>query len=201
MTELKVCFLGIPAVGKTAIVNRVAKGKFDEIEPTIALETVKYELVKEDRKINITFWDTPGDIKFRSLFSSSYRNANVVLLVFSLTDKESFGAIDQAFYQVSEYALSSCRWILIGNKVDLQKERQVQTDSLRQKKEELNFFDFQEFSAKTGYGMNDLFDSLHRAAFKPFPEPRPEPRPEPISGIKLTEEDDVKKKREEKCCT
>jgi small GTP-binding protein len=197
MTEVKVCFLGVPAVGKTAIINRLTKDTFGETGPSLSLDLIKHKIEKENQKINITFWDCPGDIRFRSTFSFNYKTADIIFLVFSLTEKESFDEIDQAYVQISDYAPEHCRWILIGNKADLQKEREVEPESVRQQSERMKAFNYLELSAKTGVGMSDLFDSLYRAVF----DDQNQKTDRPVNTVDISQKNSIQTQNKKKCCS
>lgn len=87
---------GNAAVGKTSITMRYKDGKFTKInEPTLAGAYQEKKIKTrngEDMQLNI--WDTAGDERFRSIMPLYYRDAEIALLVFDLTDAESFKGID-----------------------------------------------------------------------------------------------------------
>jgi small GTP-binding protein len=122
---------------------------------------MSFQFLKEDKEINITFWDVPGDTNLRSVFTASYRFANAVLYVFDLTNSMTFDAIDEGLNLIRDHVPNDCRFILIGNKVDLEAQRQVSLEDLRFKSDAVKAFDYVEFSALSGIGEGELLDLLY----------------------------------------
>ena len=122
LPTIKVCILGETGVGKTCISNKLIKDKryvhnYLE-EPTIgaAFMCRTYENNNNLNKINI--WDTAGQERYRSLASMYYRDTVVALLVYDITNYESWSELD---YWINELRQNSTNTtiILIGNKYDL----------------------------------------------------------------------------------
>jgi small GTP-binding protein len=100
--ECKVILVGQSGVGKTCISNRFIKGSFNlEETPTLAASYLeKTILLQESEKpIKFSIWDTAGQEKYRSLGKIFYKDANVAILVYDVTDIKSFKDIQKYWYE------------------------------------------------------------------------------------------------------
>lgn len=87
------------------------------------------EVLIDDAIVTLQIWDTAGQERFRLLSQSYYRGATGVLIVYDVTNRESFAHVDSWVQEAQERIPldGSVPFILIGNKCDLEKERQVPT--------------------------------------------------------------------------
>ena len=111
----------------------------------------------------MTIWDTAGQEKFRSLTSSYYRGGQGVVLVYDVTRPETFKNLKEIWLKELEvYAdLEDLILMVVGNKIDLEQERQVSTEEGAQLAKELSAL-FMESSAKTKVGIKAIFEELVR---------------------------------------
>lgn len=101
---VKLVLCGNAAVGKTSITMRYKEGVFKKVhEPTLAgaYQEKKFK-TKSGDEIQLNIWDTAGDERFRSIMPLYYRDAEIALLVFDLTDPESFKGIDYWLGELEE---------------------------------------------------------------------------------------------------
>ena len=103
----KVVLLGESGVGKTCIIDRLINNKFEEnVEPTkgASFGTKIMNLDEfEEKNIQLGIWDTAGQEKYRSLSKIFYKDANIAILVYDITDKKSFEEIQNYWYdQIKE---------------------------------------------------------------------------------------------------
>ena len=117
----------------------------------------------DKKKIKLTIWDTAGQEKFRSLTSSYYRGAQGVVLVYDVTRPETFKDLKEIWLKELEvYAdLDDLILMVVGNKIDLEEERQVSREEGGQLAKELSAL-FMESSAKTKVGIKAIFEELVR---------------------------------------
>jgi small GTP-binding protein len=93
--QFKVVVVGASGVGKTAIVSQLVNKTFKtESQPTIGVEFKSYSLSSEEENVKLQIWDTAGQERFRSVSKAYFRNALGAVLVFDLTQKNSFDELN-----------------------------------------------------------------------------------------------------------
>jgi len=158
----KLLIIGDSNVGKSSILLRFTEDDFEEDHPcTIGVDfKVKYINWNDNKKINLTIWDTAGQEKFRSLTSSYYRGTQGIILVFDVTDRPSFQHLDNWLKEIELYSTNeNVVKLLVGNKIDKESQRKVR------KEEGLEFarskgMMYLECSAKTRIGIQQAFEEL-----------------------------------------
>ncbi|CAD8186506.1 unnamed protein product [Paramecium octaurelia] len=160
--DIKVVMLGDKAVGKSSIATRFCFDKFQsEYEITIGGVYNSVELTVKGQNLKIHLWDTAGEEKFRSLLSLYYRDANIAIIVYDITQSETFQSVSIWLKELEEkIQKDGMALALVGNKCDcLESERKVSkamaVDFAKQ-----NGMLFYETSAKTGEGVKNLFQQL-----------------------------------------
>ena len=115
------------------------------------------------QKLKLTIWDTAGQERFRSLTSSYYRGAQGVILVYDVSNRDSFDNLKSMWLkELNVYAdLDDLVLMVVGNKVDLLEDRQVSTEEGQQLAQDLSAL-FMESSAKTCIGIKSIFEELVR---------------------------------------
>lgn len=173
----RVVLIGDPSVGKTCILSQLVDHKFSASEQSTV--GANYQIYIEDingLKIEMQIWDTAGQEKFKSLGPIYYRNALGALIVFDETSRQSFDNLESwidAFNDVSQNATI----FIVANKCDMVNERQVNFSDAEEYARRKNYRAF-ETSAKTGYGVHELFSELASSIVsskksKTVPIPRP----------------------------
>ncbi|KAL0477274.1 Ras-related protein Rab [Acrasis kona] len=160
---LKLLLIGDSAVGKSSILIQFTDDAFDEdIGTTIGVDfKVKYLNVFQKR-VKLTIWDTAGQERFRTLTSSYYRGAQGVIMVYDVTNKESFLNLNNWIKEVDSYATYEDHIkLLVGNKIDLADQRQV-TKQMGEKFARDHNMVFIECSAKTRVGVEQTFEEIAR---------------------------------------
>ena len=93
------------------------------------------EVVVDGKVINLEIWDTAGQEKFRSLGGAFYRGADCCVLVYDITNKRSFDNIEswitEFLNQGAPKEPEKFPFILIGNKIDREEEREVEESSVQ----------------------------------------------------------------------
>ncbi|OHS96519.1 small GTP-binding protein [Tritrichomonas foetus] len=152
--------IGESAVGKTAIITRLVSGGFKPHEPatTGASFLVNRQYIN-GKPITLQIWDTAGQEKFKSLGPLYYRSADVGIVVFSLTNRESFENLDSWLDSFISVAGKDTIICIAANKSDLQSEYEV---SLEEAQEWADLHEFPLFvtSALNGDGVRELFDEI-----------------------------------------
>ena len=122
--SVKVVLLGDSGVGKTSIISRFVNNMFEQkVMPTIsaayATKTMKFDDFG-GKELKFELWDTAGQERYRAVTKILYKDAQVIILVYDITIKDSFNEIKDYWYeQIKENCPKSIILGLAGNKEDL----------------------------------------------------------------------------------
>jgi small GTP-binding protein len=154
----KIVIVGSVGVGKTSITKRAVAGSFPDVhQPTLGAAYMSKEVVVGDVTAHLAIWDTAGQERFRATVPTYYRNAIAAILVYAITDAESFREVDDWHQSLTTKAPPGIQLFLVGNKVDLSdKHRKVSAEEGQAKANEIGATFF-EVSAQTGYEIEGLF--------------------------------------------
>ena len=156
--SFKMIIIGDPGVGKSCLTNQVVKNTFDEAySTTVGFEFVTLNLKLDDKTIKLQIWDTCGQEIYRSLISSFYRNASIAMIVYSIVSRESFNHLNIWLKDVHLLSNPDIKIFLIGNKIDLEANRQVNTEEGKKYANENGIHFFSETSAKNGFNAKETF--------------------------------------------
>jgi small GTP-binding protein len=164
----KVIVIGDPAVGKTSLLTKFAKDKFEEkYISTVGTNIVKQsiELEEENATVNLMFWDVAGQPQFYMLHRPYFNGADGVILVFDMTRSSTFSNVNNWWNTCVKYGLSGVPRILIGNKVDLKDERKIILPMAEHLSEKFSA-PYYETSALTGETVKDIFNKIAGLVFK-----------------------------------
>jgi Ras-related protein Rab-5C len=160
--EFKTVLLGDSGVGKTALVQQVSTGTFqDRINPTIGASVTTISIATSEGTAKFQLWDTAGQEKFRDLVPLYFRNAVCALVVFDITQRSSFENLGDWVDKLRATAPETIFGV-IGNKADLSDYREVPSEHGEQFAEKEKAVFYAETSAMTGQGVDGLFPSLYR---------------------------------------
>ena len=155
--KFKIIFLGDQGTGKSCILNRFVDDKFDEnYQATVGLDFQSKNVKIDNQDIHLLLYDTAGQEKFRSLIPMYTRDANIIMLVYDITRKESFNNIPIWIKDLTNVKFEEVIFVLIGNKIDLNDKREVNKEEGEKYSQE-NKMIFEEVSAKTGENFPELF--------------------------------------------
>ncbi|XP_069002834.1 ras-related protein Rab-6A isoform X3 [Embiotoca jacksoni] len=125
-------------------------------QATIGIDFLSKTMYLEDRTIRLQLWDTAGQERFRSLIPSYIRDSAAAVVVYDITNVNSFQQTTKWIDDVRTERGSDVIIMLVGNKTDLADKRQITTEEGEQRAKEMNVL-FIETSAKTGYNVKQLF--------------------------------------------
>jgi small GTP-binding protein len=158
--QFKVVLLGESAVGKSSLVLRFVKREFHEFqESTIGAAFLTQTVQIDDTTVKFEIWDTAGQERYHSLAPMYYRGAQAALIVYDLTNKESFLKAQNWVRELQRQASSSIVIALVGNKLDLASRRAVEHNEAKSYAEENNLL-FMETSAKTAANVVEVFTAI-----------------------------------------
>lgn len=159
----KVIMLGSSGVGKSSLVQKHAKGKIEDKRATQGVEFYVKTSVLEQRAIKAQIWDTSGQEKFYTITKGYYRHSLGVVLVYEITEKDSFKALDVWLAEIHNWAPDAVI-VLVGNKSD-KGPRKVTKDEGASFAKENNIDLFYETSALDGTNVTEAFEELLRAIY------------------------------------
>ncbi|XP_015908527.1 uncharacterized protein [Parasteatoda tepidariorum] len=158
----KILVLGDSNVGKTCIVHRFCdETYYDTYISTIGID-FKQKIVNLDgMPIKLQIWDTAGQERFRTLTTAYYRGAMGILVMYDVTNMDSFNHLSYWFRNVEENASQDVVKILVGNKCDNSNLRVVQQEQGRKIAESCDV-PFFECSCKEDVNIDEIFLTVAR---------------------------------------
>jgi len=191
--------VGDMAVGKSCLLLQFTDHKFrHQHELTIGVEFGGKTIEVKNKNVKIQIWDTAGQEAFQAITRTYYKGAIGALLVYDITRKETFDHITKWLNEVKSNGSKDICCILIGNKKDLEAQRQVKYEEGKKLADE-NHLLFLETSAKTAENVQESFvisaekilDQINKTGVDPTA---------PSKNVKITIDDDEDEKKEEKKC-
>ena len=153
----KYIIIGDAAVGKSNLLLRYAHGQFkDEYQLTIGVEFGAKNISINDKIYRIQIWDTAGQENFRSITRAYYKNSVCALVVYDITNRDSFNNIANWVEDCKNQSPKTIFMVLVGNKSDLSDKRVISIEEGRELAEKYNMIFF-ETSAKTGDNVDLIF--------------------------------------------
>ena len=183
---VKIIIIGNQSVGKTNIVTRYVKGEFSEdYMITIGMDFLTCNLKSDDKIFKLRLWDTAGSEKFRSITKGYYSNTCCALIVYDITNQNSFDSVKHWIEDVKNYADKDTHLVLVGNKIDLKDQRKISKED-GQNLATQNGMDFYESSALTGENINDIFEGICKYVNQKIDEGKIDLN-DPSNGISVSE--------------
>ncbi|KAJ2960158.1 hypothetical protein NQZ79_g4530 [Umbelopsis isabellina] len=163
LRKFKLVFLGEQSVGKTSLITRFMYDTFDNTyQATIGIDFLSKTMYMEDRTVRLQLWDTAGQERFRSLIPSYIRDSSVAVVVYDITNRNSFLNTAKWIDDVRVERGNDVIIVLVGNKTDLNEKREVSVDDGEKKAKEYGVM-FIETSAKAGHNVKTLFRKIAQA--------------------------------------
>ena len=158
----KVLLLGDSTVGKTCFLLRYCDKTFEDAHlTTVGLDyRLKSMVLKNGKNVKLQIWDTAGQDRFRAITKNYYKGANGIILIYDVTNLQSYENVKNWIAQIKESASQNVIVYLVGNKIDVKEEdRCVKTEDGKKIAEEFNL-PFFESSAKIGININEIFEQI-----------------------------------------
>ena len=155
----KILLLGDSGVGKSCIILRYIENNFStNLMNSIGVDFKLKNIEIDNKKIKLQIGDTAGQERFRTITTSYYKGAHAILICFDITDRESFEHIRNWMADIDKFAKEGVLRILVGNKCDLEHERQVRKEEGNEIANKYGI-KYIETSAKDTINIEDLFVS------------------------------------------
>jgi len=121
----KLIIIGKYGVGKTTTIHKLMSKEIDkEYAPTMSIDIKNIQVKANDTIMQISIWDCCGNDKFALSTPNLFKNVSIAILIYAINDKESFNVLGKWYNMLKEYSYDSIIF-LIGNKNDLEEEREV----------------------------------------------------------------------------
>ena len=164
--KIKIMLIGQVNVGKTSLIRRYTKNTFGGTFLTTVGIDFQEKVVNIDKKsIQIQIWNTAGEERFRNIAKNYYNSSDGFLIVYDITDKNALEKLKFWYEQIQLNAPKNIKYVLVGNKCDLEEQREVSKDEGINYSKEFKC-KFYETSAKEGINVNEIFQCLINDIYK-----------------------------------
>ena len=156
----KLLLIGDSGVGKSCLLLRYTDETYQESYISTIGVDFKIKTIELDGKvIKLQIWDTAGQERFRTITSSYYRGAHGIIVVYDVTDQESFNNVKVWLQEIDRYANENVNKLLVGNKSDLTSKKVVDYETAKAFADELGI-PFLETSAKSAANVEQSFMTM-----------------------------------------
>ncbi|CAF94102.1 unnamed protein product [Tetraodon nigroviridis] len=122
----KLLIIGNSSVGKTSFLFRYADDSFsNSFVSTVGIDFKVKTVYRNDKRIKLQIWDTAGQERYRTITTAYYRGAMGFILMYDITNEESFNAVQDWATQIKTYSWDNAQVIMVGNKCDMAEERVI----------------------------------------------------------------------------
>ena len=157
----KLLLIGDSGVGKSCLLLRFADDTYTESYiSTIGVDFKIRTIQLEGKTIKLQIWDTAGQERFRTITSSYYRGAHGIIVVYDVTEMETFNNVKQWLHEIDRYASEGVNKLLVGNKADLVTKKQVETQAAKEFADSLGipFLEVPARASASNASTNGLYD-------------------------------------------
>jgi len=156
----KLLIIGNSSVGKTSFLFRYADDSFTSaFVSTVGIDFKVKTVFRQDKRVKLQIWDTAGQERYRTITTAYYRGAMGFILMYDVTNEESFSSVHDWCTQIKTYSWDNAQVILVGNKCDMEDERVISFERGKQLADSLGL-EFFETSAKENINVRAVFERL-----------------------------------------
>ncbi|WAQ85949.1 hypothetical protein PtA15_6A578 [Puccinia triticina] len=156
-TTKQLLLIGDSGVGKSCLLLRFADDTYtDSYISTIGVDFKIRTIELEGKTVKLQIWDTAGQERFRTITSSYYRGAHGIIVVYDVTDQDTFTNVKQWLHEIDRYACEGVNKLLVGNKSDLTQKKVVEYTVAKDFADQLTI-PFLETSAKSATNVEQAF--------------------------------------------
>ena len=167
--KIKVMIIGETRTGKTSLISRYCKDEFKcgSYISTIGIDFQIKNIELNSQKIRLQIWDTAGQERFRNIAKNYFQSSDGFIVVYDISSSESFERLNYWIEEIKSNSSELTKMILVGNKSDIQDQRQVNKEEGEEfaKKNNIKFY---EVSAKVGTNVDEAFESLVKDILKNY---------------------------------
>ena len=155
--KINIIPIGDSSVGKTSLTNVFYHKQISpSFNPCIGVDFLVKPITLDGKLLKLIIWDTLGQDRFRVVHPALYRRADEVMLVYDITNRQSFEKLEFWYKEVCKHIDKQTPCILVGNKCDLENERTVDVSTAKEFADSLNI-PFIETSAKENINVENAF--------------------------------------------
>jgi len=194
---IKLLLIGDSGVGKSCLLLRFSDDSFTtSFITTIGIDFKIKTIDIDGKRVKLQIWDTAGQERFRTITTAYYRGAMGILLVYDVTDEQSFQNIRNWIRNIEQHAADNVDKILIGNKCDMENAKVVTTSQGQALADEygIKFF---ETSAKSNLRVTEAFTAIATDIKKRLMD---NPNSNPQQGNSLQLKGDNQQAKAKGCC-
>jgi Ras-related protein Rab-1A len=202
--KFKLVLIGDTGVGKSCLLLRFADDTFTENYISTIGVDFRFHTVKIDKKtVKLQIWDTAGQERYRTITSAYYRGADGIIMVYDVTNEDSFRHINDWLLEVNRYASETTCKLIVGNKIDLP-NRIISTDALKSYANQLQIPCI-ETSAFDATNVTEAFENISRSLLSKDDQNKagdafPKKGNETISATTKLDKENVSKGGKSGCC-
>ena len=162
----KIVLVGDASVGKTNLMSKYLKNEFKEdSKATVGVEFGAKQFTIDGHGIKAQIWDTAGQERYKAITSAYYRGAKGAFIVYDITRRDTFDSVDRWVNDLTAASDKNITIIVIGNKSDLEDQRQVTKEEGEEKATKLQVAFF-ETSAFSGENVEKAFEQMVNEIYK-----------------------------------
>ena len=200
--KINLILLGESGFGKTSIMMRFVNNEFvDKKSSTIGIDYYIKHMKYKDKTYSIQIFDTAGQEKFKSLTKSYYRMGNGFFIIFDLTNDDSLNAVKFWIEDVKEN-FENPKFVILGNKDDLQIDKKLSDDIIKEQLEKYKDIIYIKISAKNDTNIEQAFQKMIDLLEndKMQIEQEQEQKPKKNNSIVINKKIKKKKEKDKQCC-
>ena len=161
----KIVLIGDSFVGKTNIMSKYLMNELHEdSKATVGVEFGAKKFDIEGKSVKAQIWDTAGQERYKSITTTYYKGAKGALIVYDITRKETFDSVDRWISELLNSGDKNMTMLLIGNKCDLDNQRQVTKEQGEEKAKAFKVA-FLETSASSGENLDVAFEMIMKEVY------------------------------------
>ena len=152
--------LGISSVGKTSFILRFTQNTYtDSYLATVGYDFKSKNIIIKGKKYKLFLYDTAGQERYKSLAPNMIRKSDGIIIMYDITNYSSFNSVPEYIDKIKELKGDKFPIILIGNKIDKERERLVSEDEGKSLAEQYGI-DFIEISNREGINIEEAGMSI-----------------------------------------
>ena len=197
--NFKIIIIGDSGVGKSSLLKRAVQNTFDtNYQATIGFEFLLMHFKVNDLKIKLQIWDTCGEEMYRSLVQGFYRNTSLAIIVYDISRKKSFEALEIWLKDLRQHTEEGIPVFIVGNKMDLQKDISTEEAKMFSVSNRTKFFT--ECSAKSGENVKDIFFKAAQYLYDTYKVYQNQNKVPMSNRLKLDSNSTPENTKKKKCC-